>query len=111
MNKKELEQKIVELDQKLQALGDLSVLVQNATNQKQTMDTLIAGVQAQKANIDALPQKKEEFDKTIFHCSDNAVNSLSNQEYIFGVAEELLFLPVKVAFDYDPATQLLVLVD
>jgi len=89
MNKKELEQKIVELDQKLQALGDLSVLVQNATNQKQTMDTLIAGVQAQKANIDALPQKKEEFDKLVAEIETLKENTVEQHELAEEAKEEI----------------------
>ena len=89
MNKKELEQKIVELDQKLQALGDLSVLVQNATNQKQTMDTLIAGVQAQKANIDALPQKKEEFDKLVAEIETLKENTAEQHELAEEAKEEI----------------------
>jgi|SRR3989338_5259752 len=65
MNKKELTQKLTEIDQSLKTLGDLNVLVQNVSSQKQVMDTLIAQLQAQKVNIDAIPAKKLELDNLV----------------------------------------------
>lgn len=62
MNKKELSEKLVGIDQSLRALGDLNVLVQGFTAQKQVMDALILKVQAQEENIDAIPEKKEELE-------------------------------------------------
>lgn len=64
-NKKELAQKLLDIDQNLKALGDLNVLVQNVSSQKLVMDTLIAQLQAQKVNIDAIPVKKLELDNLI----------------------------------------------
>lgn len=65
MNKKELTQKIVEIDQNLKTLGDLNTLVQNVSSQKQIMDTLIAQLQSQKINIDAIPIKKQELEDLV----------------------------------------------
>lgn len=65
MNKKELTQKIVEIDQNLKTLGDLNTLVQNVSSQKQIMDALIAQLQAQKINIDAIPVKKQELEDLV----------------------------------------------
>lgn len=62
MNKKELSEKLVGIDQSLKALGDLNALVQGFTEQKQVMDALILKVQAQEENIDAIPEKKEELE-------------------------------------------------
>lgn len=62
MKTKEVQQKLSDIDQNLKALGDLSALVQSVTAQKQVMDTLIAQLQAQKVNIDAIPVKKLELD-------------------------------------------------
>jgi len=65
MNKKELTQKIVEIDQNLKTLGDLNTLVQNVSSQKQIMDTLVVQLQAQKINIDAIPIKKQELEDLV----------------------------------------------
>jgi len=65
MNKKELTQKLGEIDQSLKALGDLNILVQNVSSQKQIMDALITQLQAQKVNIDAIPIKKLELDNLV----------------------------------------------
>ncbi|MFA7201625.1 MAG: hypothetical protein WC099_01350 [Candidatus Paceibacterota bacterium] len=65
MKTKEVQQKLADIDQNLRALGDLNALVQNFITQKQVIDTLIAEVQAQKENIDAIPKKKEELENLI----------------------------------------------
>lgn len=65
MKTKEVQQKLSDIDQNLKALGDLSALVQSVTAQKQVMDTLIAQLQAQKVNIDAIPVKKLELDNLV----------------------------------------------
>jgi len=65
MKTKEVQQKLSDIDQNLKALGDLSALVQSVTAQKQVMDTLIAQLQAQKVNIDAIPAKKLELDNLV----------------------------------------------
>ncbi|MDP4001736.1 MAG: hypothetical protein Q8P69_01680 [bacterium] len=62
MNKKELLQKVSEIDQKLQTLGDLTVLTQNLSTQKEAMDLFISEAQVQKPAIDAIPGKKQELE-------------------------------------------------
>ncbi len=65
MKTKEVQQKLAEIDQNLKALGDLNALVQSFTAQKQVMDTLITEVQAQKVNINAIPEKKAELETLV----------------------------------------------
>lgn len=65
MNKKELEQKIIDIDQKLQTLGDTNVLIQNFSSQKQLLDSLLLEIQVQKPNIDSIPQKKQEIETLV----------------------------------------------
>lgn len=65
MNKKELQQKLLEIDQSLKVLGDLDSMVQNFDSQKQILDSLITKVQAQQANIDAIPNKKQELENLV----------------------------------------------
>ncbi|MBU1557782.1 hypothetical protein KKC45_02365 [Patescibacteria group bacterium] len=62
MNKKELTQKLMDIDENLKAFGNLDTLIQDVSSKKQIMDTLIAQLQAQKVNIDAIPVKKQEID-------------------------------------------------
>lgn len=82
MNKKELAQKIVEIDQNLKTLGDLNTLVQNVSSQKQVMDTLIAQLQAQKINIDAIPVKKQELEDLIEKFEGLKENTTEQQSLI-----------------------------
>ena len=60
MNKKELDQKVVEIETKIKALGDLNVLVQ----QSQILPNLISDAQTGKTNIEKflneLPAHSEE---------------------------------------------------
>ncbi len=65
MKTKEVQQKLLDIDQSLKSLGDLSALIQSFNEQKHVIDALIAEVQAQKANIDAIPQKKEELEALV----------------------------------------------
>ena len=63
MNKKELDQKVVEIETKIKALGDLNVLVQ----QSQILPNLISDAQTGKTNIEKflneLPAHSEEIKK------------------------------------------------
>lgn len=69
MNKKELEQKLNETDQKLQSLGDLGVLIQDFNSKKQEMDGLISNIQNQKPQFDefsnSLPEKQKTFQELL----------------------------------------------
>lgn len=60
MNKKELEQKLIEVDAQLKALGDLNVLLQQSRN----LPNLISDFQAKKSDIETflndLPTRSEE---------------------------------------------------
>lgn len=62
MNKKELQKKIIEIEQTLRNLGDLNTLISNFSAQKLILDNLITQVQAQKENIDAIPEKKKQIE-------------------------------------------------
>src|SRR3989344_3419986 len=63
MNKKELEQKLIKIDDKLKALGDLDTLLQ----QSQNLPTLISDAQTKKSNIETflneLPARSEEINR------------------------------------------------
>ncbi len=85
MTKKELEQKLISINQTLESLGDLNALVQSVTLQKQTIDTFIAQLQAQKANIDAIPIKKQELDDLIEEVEELKENTSEQQ----GLVEEV----------------------
>ncbi len=84
MKKKDLEQKLLEVDQKLQALGDLTTLMQGFSTQKQTADAFIAEIQAKKPDIDAIPTQKQNIDKLLVEVerlkAESKVQLTSNQE-------------------------------
>jgi len=65
MNKKDLEQKVLEINQKLQSFGDLNVAIQEFNTKKQVLENLINDFQGKKPQadsfIDALPQKQKDF--------------------------------------------------
>lgn len=65
MNKAELNQKLVEIELRLQNLGDISSLVQDFIEKKANQESLIASLQAQKSNIDEIPTKKAELEKLL----------------------------------------------
>jgi len=65
MKKKELEQRLIEIDNRLKALGDLNTLLQ----QSQGLPTLISDTQTQKSNIEKflneLPAHSEEINRLV----------------------------------------------
>jgi hypothetical protein len=65
MNKKDLENKIIEVDQQLKSFGDLSVLIQDFNSKKQNAEVLITEMQNQKPKFDefsiSLPEKEKIF--------------------------------------------------
>lgn len=70
MQNKELVAKLAEIEQRLQALGDLNQLIQSISPKKEEMDAIIAEAVAKKPDIDQIPQKKEELEKMLQELSN-----------------------------------------
>lgn len=70
MNKKELEQRIIEIDVNLKALGDLAVLVTSSNETKIKMESLITNIESHEKEIDAIPEKKEELEALVQEASE-----------------------------------------
>ena len=70
MNKKELEQKLIEIDAKLAMLGDINSLVVSANEKKQEMESLISSIKTHEETIDAIPKKRDELNSLIQEVSE-----------------------------------------
>ncbi|HAT74053.1 MAG TPA: hypothetical protein DCS08_03540 [Candidatus Moranbacteria bacterium] len=93
MNKKELEQKLNETEQKLQSLGDLSALIQDFNSKKQEMEALILSVQNQKTQFDEFSNSLPEKQKTLHDLLESIEilkNELNGREEKNKIAEEKL---------------------
>lgn len=86
MNKRELEQKLIEVDAQLKALGDLNTLVQ----QSQGLPALVSDTQIKKTNLESvlgeIPAKKTELE-TLITDTKNLSEQLSTRE---GEVSELI---------------------
>ncbi len=70
MNKKELQQKILEIDASLKSLGDLAALVATTNETKVKMEALISDIKTHEEEIEAIPEKKEELESLVQEASD-----------------------------------------
>lgn len=74
MNKKELEQKLIEINQRLESLGNLSTLTSEFNSTKQQIETLVSDLLNKKPQIDnitnSLPEKEKELNQLIINAEN-----------------------------------------
>lgn len=96
MNKKELEQKLIEVNAQLKALGDLNTLVQ----QSQALPGLVSDTQAKKTSLESvleeIPQTKNELETLITDTKSLSEQVNARYEEVSGLVTKIGELQIKV---------------
>lgn len=97
MNKRDLEQKVLEIDAQLKALGDLNILVQ----QSQGLPALVSDTQVKKTSLEAvlgeIPAKKIELDILITDTKNLSEQVIARDEEVVGLVAKIEELQARVA--------------